>query len=25
MRQRIGKTDEQRAGRDGNTEHPVES
>jgi len=24
MRQRIGKTDEQQAGRDGNTEHPVE-
>ena len=24
MRQRIGKTDEQQAGRDGHTEHPVE-
>lgn len=24
MRQRIGKTDEQPAGRDGNSEHPVE-
>ena len=25
MRQRIGKVDEQQVGRDGNTEHPVES